>query len=331
MAVRQQSGSSGRDTDQNKDKPAGLAALVTLLLWGCVSSALIIINKRIMVDMAFAFPLILTGLNQATAAIAALAAVKLRLVPMGEPPALGFALTHLLPLGVCAAGTLFFGNVAYLSLSVSFIQILKISTPAVTLAICVLLRLERLTAPMVGSILLISAGTGVATVLEISGAGFAWDGFVYFAISVVLEAVRVVSIQRLLGQLRYNEAEVLVFLGLPAAILLLLASAIFERKGLVHTWPGFAASPHGIQMLAASMFMGTLVNLATALAIRTSSSLTFKVFGCVKNSCVVLYGVVGMGERLSSWQLLGYIISVAGFAWYTIHKRTQMQTAGKTD
>ena len=70
MAVRQQSGSSGRDTDQNKDKPAGLAALVTLLLWGCVSSALIIINKRIMVDMAFAFPLILTGLNQATAAIA---------------------------------------------------------------------------------------------------------------------------------------------------------------------------------------------------------------------------------------------------------------------
>lgn len=207
----------------------------------------------------------------------------------------------------------------------------QISTPAVTLAICVLLRLERLTAPMVGSILLISAGTGVATVLEISGAGFAWDGFVYFAISVVLEAVRVVSIQRLLGQLRYNEAEVLVFLGLPAAILLLLASAIFERKGLVHTWPGFAASPHGIQMLAASMFMGTLVNLATALAIRTSSSLTFKVFGCVKNSCVVLYGVVGMGERLSSWQLLGYIISVAGFAWYTIHKRTQMQTAGKTD
>lgn len=42
----------------------------SLLLWGLASSAMIIINKHIMVDLGFSFPLLLTGLNQATSAVA---------------------------------------------------------------------------------------------------------------------------------------------------------------------------------------------------------------------------------------------------------------------
>ena len=44
---------------------------------------------------------------------------------IGKRPDASFLLTKLLPVVLCTAGALFFGNFAYLSLSVAFIQILK--------------------------------------------------------------------------------------------------------------------------------------------------------------------------------------------------------------
>ena len=46
---------------------------------------------------------------------------------IGPRPDLAFTVTRLLPVVMCQAGSMFFGNFAYLSLSVSFIQILKVS------------------------------------------------------------------------------------------------------------------------------------------------------------------------------------------------------------
>ena len=101
------------------------------------------------------------------------------------------------------------------SLQVAFIQILKVATPAFTLTICMLLGLERPSWPLGASVLMIVLGTGLATLIESGGAGFSWVGFVYFTISAFLEAIRVVYIQLLLGALKYNAVEVLVWLGEP--------------------------------------------------------------------------------------------------------------------
>lgn len=55
---------------------------------------------------------------------------------------------------------MFFGNVAYLYLSLAFIQILKALTPGITLMTGVLAGVERLSKPLVTSIALIVVGTG---------------------------------------------------------------------------------------------------------------------------------------------------------------------------
>ena len=97
----------------------------------------------------------------------------------------------------------------------AFIQILKVATPAFTLTICMLLGLERPSWPLGASVLMIVLGTGLATLIESGGSGFSWLGFAYFTISAFLEAIRVVYIQLLLGALKYNAVEVLVWLGEP--------------------------------------------------------------------------------------------------------------------
>ena len=85
---------------------------------------------------------------------------------------------------------------------------MQVLTPAVTLAICAMFGLEQLTSSLLISIFMITAGTGAATAVEVGVAGFKWMGFLSFLLSVLMEAVRVVYIQLLLGKLNYNAMEV---------------------------------------------------------------------------------------------------------------------------
>ena len=48
------------------------------------------------------------------------------MMKLGPAPSSHFFATRLMPIVLCAGGALYFGNVAYLSLSVAFIQILKV-------------------------------------------------------------------------------------------------------------------------------------------------------------------------------------------------------------
>ena len=113
-----------------------------------------------------------------------------------------FVATRLLPIIISSTATMFFGNQAYLYLSVSFIQILKAFTPALTLMLCVVAGLESLQWPLMLSIGLITVGTG-SSVLEESGMpSFSMLGLVSFLASSVTEAARVVGAEVLLGAQR---------------------------------------------------------------------------------------------------------------------------------
>ena len=190
---------------------ASSAALAALLAWTAASSTLIVVNKRVMVDDGFAYPLALTGLGQLVSAGLAWAAAGAGLAaPLGRPPASRADLARLAPTILCSAGTLYFGNAAYLTLSVSFIQILKVLMPAATLAAGAVAGLEAVTPRLAGAVALICAGAAVATAEEVgrrgsssSAAGdhsrFAWTGLASFLVSVMLEAGRVVCMQRLMS------------------------------------------------------------------------------------------------------------------------------------
>lgn len=242
------------------------------------------------------------------------------------PPSASFYFARLLPVAALAAASLVFGNLAYLTLSVAFIQILKTIVPAVVLIMCAIAGLEQLTVPLTLAVSLITAGTGAVAVLERHTGNFSWTGFTYFALSAVSESLRVLYIQLLLGKLQFNAVEVLVYLSPATAVLLTLSAGVWERDGLLAPQGGFfkvACNP-GLYLLAS--ITGFAVNVTSYWAIEATSSLTFKVFGCVKNGLVVWAGVL-TGDQVSSKQLGGYTISVVGFIMYTNIKAKHGPTA----
>ena len=133
-----------------------------------------------------------------------------------------------------------------------------------------------------------------------------------------------------MGELRYNVFETLVYLSPVTGTILLLLSLSMEWEGMMAPGGGFdkvLAKP-GLYLTAT--VMSFLVNLFTYLAIMHSSSLTFKVVGCVKNAALVMFGVMFMGEHVSFGQGIGYAVSIAGFMTYTVVKMKRSKSPPST-
>lgn len=206
----------------------------------------------------------------------------------------------------------------------SFIQIIKAAAPAFTLTLCMLAGMEQFSLLVAVSVLMVSCGTGLATLVESGTGAFSWLGFACIFFSTFLEAVRVVMTQQLLGSLRFNAVEVVVWLGPPTALILFTGSFIWEREGLMSY--GFALIGEKPLWYLGAVSLGFVVNVAAALGIQTTSSLTFKVVGCVKNTLVVWWGIL-LGDRVEGLQMLGYTASLAGFLLYSRMKIAQKQSA----
>ena len=257
-----------------------------------------------------------------------LALAKMGFMTCRPWPNAAFFLKRLLPIVILSAISLVSGNMAYLSLSVAFIQVLKVLLPAITLAVGVAAGIERLTLSLTISVFLISVGTGYAAVLESQTSHFSLVGFAYFLVSAACEASRTVMVQLLLGKMQYNAVEALVYLSPMTAVCLGFGAFLFEWDGLTaHHGGMYKVSCHPTRYLLAASG-GFVVNLTTFWAIKATSGLTFKVLGCVKNSFVVCAGVL-MGDVISLQQMWSYFFSVVGFVMYTYTKSSANPVAEK--
>jgi hypothetical protein len=121
---------------------------------------------------------------------------------------------------------------------------------------------------------------------------------------------------------RYNSSDVLVYVGIPTASLLVGGSLLLERQhGLFSAAKTVMATNPWVFVQAG--VTSSLVNLTSYLAIATTSSLTFKVSGCLKNLGVVWYGVVTHGDVVTLRHMLGYALSLAGFVIYSYSRQAK--------
>jgi hypothetical protein len=110
----------------------------------------------------------------------------------------------------------------------------------------------------------------------------------------------------------------LVYVGVPSAAALVGGSLLLDGAPMLQ----LAAKLWATQptMFLQAWAVSSMVNLVSYLAISTTSSLTFKVAGCLKNLAVVWYGVAFRGDHITQGHLIGYAVSVAGFVLYTYSK-----------
>ena len=138
-AVGESSSSAGDDkplipgsTVASPLPPSRLLTATYVAVYLMVGPALILVNKHLLKDVGFGFPMMVSGIGQASSALGSFLALRvLRLQPLtcAKHVTWPFYLRNMFVVGGATAASLCFGNAGYLYLTVSFVQILKVFSP----------------------------------------------------------------------------------------------------------------------------------------------------------------------------------------------------------
>jgi hypothetical protein len=303
------------------------AAIATMLVWAVSSSWLIFYMQDAMRWRGLPFPLFLPSISQFACALMVWGAASAGFAQIRPWPPVAVFSRQLLPMAASATMCMMLGNIGYFGLSVAFMSILKSLVPAATLIVSAAAGTEQPSAAGLVATLLIAYGTGVATVQETShNTDFKWVPFVCFTTSIVFEASRVVLISKLMSgtEKPYSAIEVMAHIGPLVGTLTGIASLVLEWEGLKAL--GFAGLVKSLPHLAMICILSFAVNVSSYLAIRYTSSTTFKVAGCVKNAATIWLGVL-RGEVVTMRELQGFAVSTVGFLLYTWARQIRNKSA----
>ena len=280
-----------------------------------IGPSLVLLNKYILYDLNFRFPMFLSGLGVLVSAVVARLLVAIGVVDIQQKEAVEgvFWYKRVLPVGLGYALTLALGNYVYLLLDVGFIQMLKSFVPVIIMTTAYLSGTENPNEPVILSVIIISLGTALTCTYtpSINFAGVA----VQF-IAEVCDAVRLVLTQYLLQNLNFGVIEGQYVLSPASAFWLFLFSFIFEAREMYHT-NAILIIRHNIPMFLAAASLGLFVNFLSYFVIQATSSLTLKILGGVRNILTIAVGVVRYSEIVSVLELVGYAITFAGFILYS--------------
>lgn len=297
----------------------GVQVFFCLGVWICVSAAMIIFNAALL--SSFRHPIWLTLWHQvvSTILIFCVRLVRPSLVATGDEQAGLPPLTILraieigLPVAVAQCIGLVTGNTAIMHLSVSFAQMVKAWTPACVYGIGCLMGNQQFSAPIAKTILAITFGLMITSFGELNFNAF---GFCMQVAALFSEGVRINLLEvRLKSQgYKLNPLTSIQVFAPMASVILLLCALAMDKDAV--TWEVIESI--GQTALVANGLLAFFLNIAIYLAIQVASGLIFTLAGVIKDVAIIAGSVIMFGTSVSTMQLLGYVMAMAGLQTYGI-------------
>jgi len=295
-----------------KEEGSSFIAQASAVAFYCaVGPALIFLNKHLLSTTGFKYPAFLSGLGVVFSSVISYLLIKVLGVveqEHAEDISTRFYMTRVMPIGFSLAGTLAAGNLVYLYLSVSFIQMMKAFAPVILLTMLFVTRLEKPNLLLIISIVIIVSGTFASVVGEV---GFSWFGLFIMFMSEFFESTKLVCMQILLRNFKFSVIEGLYFMAPAAVFWLGLFSLATEDVG--DAMSKLMQSP---KLFVLAGFLGFGVNLGGFLVVKTCSALTLRVLGLFRNIGIVFASAIFLGDVVSNSQFAGYLVSVSGMLLY---------------
>jgi hypothetical protein len=297
-----------------------------LLLYIILSSGQIFFNKWVLSskEIGFPYPLGLTLMHMVFSSILCFVVIKvLKLIKLQDGMTPEIYVSTVFPIGAMFAMTLWLGNTAYLYISVAFAQMLKAIMPVAVFLLGAAAGLEVLSCKMFLIMSLISFGVLVASYGEIN---VNWVGVVYQMGGVVGEALRLILMEILVKRkgLKLNPITLMYYVS-PCSALCLLIPWIFLEKPKMDSAMNWKFDPVIMSLNALCTFA---LNMSVFLVISHTSALTIRVAGVVKDWVVVLLSALLFADtKLTTINLFGYGVAIAGVAAYNNYKITPLASS----
>ncbi|KAJ5279616.1 sugar phosphate/phosphate translocator [Penicillium angulare] len=287
-----------------------------IALWIALSSSVILFNKWVLDRAQFHFPLFLTTWHMvfATAMTQGLARFTNILdsrhkVPM-NPSTYARAIV---PIGIMFSLSLICGNLAYMYLSVSFIQMLKATNAVVTLLATWAFGIAPTNFKTLGNVTIIVVGVVIASFGEIQ---FDMLGFLIQVGGIIFEALRLVMVQRLLSSAEFKMD--------PLVSLYYYAPACAVANGVVTLFTDIPRMSMadiyglGVGTLLVNALVAFLLNASVVLLIGKTSAVVLTMAGILKDILLVCASMMIFHDPVTPLQFFGYSIALGGLCYYKL-------------
>lgn len=284
-----------------------------LLLYILLSSGVILYNKWVLSTQYFNFPypIMLSMIHMGFCGAVAFFLVRvLKVVP---PVKMTFKIyaTCVVPISAFFASSLWFGNTAYLHISVAFIQMLKALMPVATFLVAVMFAADKLRCDVFWNMVLVSVGVVISSYGEIH---FNVVGTVYQVTGIFAEALRLVLTQVLLQKkgLTLNPIASLYYIAPCSFVFLLIPWYILEKPEVEVSQIQF-----NFWIFFTNALCALALNISSFLVIGRTGAVTVRVAGVLKDWMLIALSTVLFPEStITMLNVIGYTIALCGVVMY---------------
>jgi len=287
-----------------------------IALWIGLSSSVIIFNKWVLHSAEFKFPLFLTTWHMVFAAVVTQGLAKFSTVLDSRhkvPMTPQLYMRAIVPIGLFFSFSLICGNVAYLYLSVSFIQMLKALNAVVTLLATWAFAISPPDMKKLVNVSAIVVGVVIASFGEIK---FVMFGFLIQLAGIFFEAVRLVMVQRILSSPEFKmDPLVSLYYYAPACAAINGFFTLFieiPKMGMDDIYRV------GVFVLIANAAVAFMLNVSVVFLIGKTSAVVLTLSGVLKDILLVVASMVIFLDPVSGLQFFGYSIALGGLVYYKL-------------
>ncbi|KAK6798578.1 hypothetical protein RDI58_006281 [Solanum bulbocastanum] len=290
---------------------------IYLLVYIMLSSGVILYNKWVLSPKYFNFPLpiTLTMIHMGFSGLVAF--LLIRVFKVVSPVKMTFEIyaTCVIPISAFFASSLWFGNTAYLFISVAFIQMLKALMPVATFVMAVICGTDKLRCDLFLNMLLVSVGVVVSSYGEIH---FNVVGTVYQVTGIFAEALRLVLTQVLLQKkgLTLNPITSLYYIAPCSFVFLFVPWYLLEKPEMEVSQIQF-----NFWIFFSNALCALALNFSIFLVIGRTGAVTIRVAGVLKDWILIALSTLIFPEStITTLNITGYAIALCGVVMYNYLK-----------
>ncbi|XP_057965934.1 probable sugar phosphate/phosphate translocator At3g17430 isoform X2 [Malania oleifera] len=294
-----------------------LLTYLYLLIYILLSSGVILYNKWVLSPKYFNFPypITLTMIHMGFSGVVALFLIRILKVVSPVKMTLKIYATCVIPISACFAASLWFGNTAYLYISVAFIQMLKALMPVATFLMAVTCGTDKLRCDVFLNMVLVSVGVVISSYGEIH---FNVVGTLFQVTGIFAEALRLVLTQVLLQKkgLTLNPITSLYYIAPCSFVFLFGPWYLLEMPELEVSQIQF-----NFWIFFSNALCALALNFSIFLVIGRTGAVTIRVAGVLKDWILIALSTIVFPEStITRLNIIGYGIAVCGVVMYNYLK-----------
>eukprot|EP01132_Coremiostelium_polycephalum_P007440 gene7440-9144_t len=310
---------------QQKDETATIASVIGFYFF--ISISLVFLNKILMSDMKFEYPLFITWYQQVVSFVAIYlmsSFVGPHFPSLSFLPAFEFKTSvayKVLPLTIVLTCMIIFNNLCLEYVEVSFYQVARSLTICFSLVLTYVILHTKTSYRATLACVIVFVGFILGSVGEVN---FSWLGVIFGILSSFFVALYSIYVKRVLPVCDGNEWKLSIYnTGISILLILPLILISGEATTLLEQ-PILYTSKFWVYMTIAGI-MGYLISIAIFMQIKHTSPLTNTISGTVKACVQTILAVIIWGNEISFQNALGILLVIGGSFWYSIEARLEAE------